>query len=73
MKSALALLLPVAVAIAAAAAPLEVDAQWQTYFPEDSLSYSDYDIDLQALRLVQFENESPRWMTELEKVCPFVN
>lgn len=68
MKSALALLLPVAAAIAAAVAPLEIDTQ--TYFGSGSLSYSDYDIDLQELRLVQFENESPRWMTELDKVRP---
>jgi leucyl aminopeptidase len=31
-------------------------------------SYPGFDLDLNALRLVQMEGESPVWMTELEKV-----
>ena len=31
-------------------------------------SYPGFDLDLNAVRLVQMEGESPVWMTELEKV-----
>jgi hypothetical protein len=40
-------------------------------FDQFPLSHPDFDLDLDARRLVQFgENEEPVWVTELEKVLP---
>lgn len=36
---------------------------------EDYANYPGYDLDLNALRLIQLEGREPVWMTEYEKVC----
>lgn len=69
MKSTFAaLLVPILAAIAAAAVPLEFETG-QAYLDEfGSLRHEGYDFDLQELRLVEFEGQPPRWITELDKV-----
>ncbi|KDQ64752.1 hypothetical protein JAAARDRAFT_684578 [Jaapia argillacea MUCL 33604] len=53
----------------AAATPLAIlsDAG-QLPLAGDGLHYPGFDLDLNALRLVQLEGQAPQWMTELEKI-----
>ena len=74
MKFTLALLLPafLAAASSASAVPLEGAASGpseQAYFGDATSQYAGYELDLSEMRLVQFENEPPRWISEFDKVC----
>ncbi|KAF9005460.1 peptidase [Cyathus striatus] len=62
--------IPLLFASLAVAAP-SIGVQGSEQFPlntEDVDAYAGFNIDLNAPRLLQFENGSPIWMTELEKV-----
>lgn len=65
MKTAL---LTVSFVCAALATPLRVLENVQV--PINFGPYPGLDLDLNAPRLLQFENQEPVWMTELDKVCP---
>ena len=66
MKTAL---LTVSFVCSALATPLRVleNAQAPIHFG----AYPGFDLDLNAPRLLQFENQEPVWMSELDKVCPW--
>lgn len=41
----------------------------QVTFNAQTATYPGFDLDLNALRLVEMEGQAPVWMTELDKVC----
>lgn len=41
----------------------------QVTFDAQTATYPGFDLDLNALRLVEMEGQAPVWMTELDKVC----
>jgi hypothetical protein len=43
----------------------------QVTFNAQTATYPGFDLDLNALRLVEMEGQAPVWMTELDKVCKF--
>ena len=60
-----------AVAVSALPQFLVVNDPPSQIFPvqeESEVPYNDFGVDLEELRLVQFEGQEPVWMTELEKV-----
>ena len=68
MKSAFALLSLVTLALAGPLLQFETEGD-QQLLGELPTSYPGYDLDLGEQRLVELEGQSPKWMTELEKVC----
>lgn len=52
------------------ATPFLYDSE-QIPLKADGLTHPGFDLDLNALRLVQLEGQPPVWMTELEKVLGY--
>ena len=67
MKSAFALLSLVTLALAVPLIQFEAEGD-QQLLGELPTSYPGYDLDLGEQRLVELEGQSPKWMTELEKI-----